>query len=274
MALKKTLWILALFLIPAFSLQAAGPIKILLVPGHDNESSGTQYGNIKEADMNLALANKLYAILSKDSRFQIWITRDWSGYTKPFADLYQNTDAIWTFEENAKQAMQTKITAGTFVQKQSTPHATASDAVALKLYGINKWADENNIDAVIHIHFNDYPRPDSWTIGTYKGFAVYMPDWQLQNGNISSLLAAAIFGQLRTTYIPSTYPKEIGGLVPDQKLIALGANNTLLPSVRSVLIEYGYIYQKIFRGSVSRHAAYDTMAKLTATGIKNYFFAK
>lgn len=41
------------------------PIKILLVPGHDNEVWGAQYTNLKEAAMNLAIASRLYAILKK-----------------------------------------------------------------------------------------------------------------------------------------------------------------------------------------------------------------
>ena len=44
--------------------------------------------------------------------------------------------------------------------------------------------------------------------------------------------------QLNKKYITSTYKKELGGLVPDQKLIALGSNGTLLPSVRSVFGMY------------------------------------
>ena len=130
------------------------------------------------------------------------------------------------------------------------------------------------MDAVIHIHFNDYPRAQKWTVGKYKGFAIYMPDGQLVNWKESGQLAADIFTQLRKKYITSTYEKELGGVVSDQKLIALGSNGTLLPSVRSVLIEYKYVYEKILRTKTTRLKAYDNMASLTAQGIKNYFFKK
>lgn len=259
--------------IPAFCIKANTPIKILLAPGHDNEVWGAQYGNTKEADMNLAVATRIFNILKKDKRFKVYITRNAGGYTKEFADYFSaQKDQIIAFEKNAKSMMQNKITDGIFIQKVNTPHLTVSEDIALRLYGFNKWANENKIDAVIHIHFNDYHRLNKWTAGKYKGFAIYFPDGQLANGRESALLAADIFTQLRKKYITSTYEKEFGGLISDQKLIALGANGTLLRGVRSVLIEYGYIYR--FRNNANSKNNYTNMANLTAQGIKNYFFGK
>lgn len=274
--MRKLLFILFLALIPAFFAGASSQkqIKILLVPGHDNEIWGAQYGNIKEADMNLVLANQIYNILKKDKRFKVWITRDKLGYTTKFADYLSNTEEIRLFKENAKAETLDKIADGDFLEKEGVFHNAATEEVAIKLYGINKWADENMMDAVIHIHFNDYLRQTKWTIGKYKGFAIYMPDGQMANAKESAKLAGNIYSELRKKYKSSTYEKETGGLVPDQKLIALGANHTLDAGVRSVLIEYGYIYQKIFRKSSTRHQAYKDMADLTAKGIKKYFFGK
>lgn len=250
-------------------------IKILIVPGHDNQVWGTQYGNLKEADMNLVLATQIYSLLKKDKRFEVYITRNSLGYMPTLADYFSaRKDDILAFKNNAKKAMQAEITDGNFIAKTGTPHASVSADTALKLYGVNKWADENNIDAIINVHFDDYFRPDVWTIGKYKGFTVYMPEGQMPNAKKSALLAGSIFAQLSKKYNTSTFPAEKGGLIPDQKLIALGANDTLDKGVRSVLIEYGYIYQKIFRNSTTRHQAYKTMASLTATGIENYFFPK
>jgi N-acetylmuramoyl-L-alanine amidase len=140
------------------------------------------------------------------------------------------------------------------------------------LYGFNKWANENKMDAVIHVHFNDYQRKNKWTVGTRTGFAIYMPEVQMVNSHESVLLAANIFEELKKKYDTSNYKRELKGLVPDQTLIALGANGTLSENVRSVLIEYGYIYEKKFRNYTTRHQAYADMANLTATGIKDHFF--
>ena len=270
-----TLFFLGFISIPLFFASAQEPIKILLVPGHDNEVWGAQYGNIKEADMTLAVATKIYNLLKQDKRFDVYITRDRAGYTKDFADYFPSQKSvIIDFEKSAKNIMQGKITNGDFIVKKNPPHHGVSGDIALRLYGFNKWANENKIDAVIHIHFNDYPRPNKWTIGQYRGFTIYMPDGQFANSKESTQLAANIFIQLHKKYITSTYKPEASGLTPDQKLIAIGANDTLNASVRSVLIEYSYIYEKKFRTSSTRLQAYKDMANLTVTGIKNYFFKK
>src|ERR1035437_3400512 len=276
--MKKFLFIfsifLAIFIVPILRAEAAlvAPIKMLLIPGHDNVVWGARYGNTKEADMNLAVATQIYNILKQDKRFDVYITRDSGGYTKNFADFLTQKNAILVFEENAKKILQGKITSGNFVLKDNTPHQSVSEDIALRLYGFNKWANENKIDAMIHVHFNDYPRPTRWTIGQYKGFTIYIPDPQFANSKKSAQLATNIFTQLRKKYIISNWKPESAGLTPDQQLIAIGANNTLDASVRSVLIEYSYIYEKMFRTSSTRLAAYKDMANLTVIGIKNYFY--
>ena len=249
------------------------PIRILIVPGHDNETWGAQYGNIKEADMNLVLAKQIYAILKKDKRLKVYITRDSLGYTKTFADYFSSHQKdIKDFKENAKKEMKNNIASGVVIKKDGVPHVGVNESVAMNLYGINKWAGGNNIDAVIHVHFNDYPRDTKWEMGKYKGFAVYMPEGQMPNAEKTVPLAQSIFKELHKKYMTSTYEEEKAGLIPDQKLIALGANNTLPVNTRSVLIEYGYIYR--FANSTMRHKSYKSMSELTANGIKNYFFKK
>lgn len=223
--------------------------------------------------MNLALATKIYNILKQDPRFEVHITRNGGGYTQEFADyLSTQKQAIIAFEQNAKKNLQAEIASGTFVRKANAPHHSVSADLAMRLYGYNKWAMENNMDAMIHIHFNDYPRPSKWVIGMYKGFTIYIPDQQFPNYNISANLAKSIFAQLTKKYTTSTFPPEKGGLITDEKLIAIGANGTLNATVRSVLIEYSYIYEKKLRTPSIRQQTYTDMANLTANGIKNYFF--
>ncbi len=272
--MRKFLFVLFFtFLIFPLSSSAVTPIKILLVPGHDEEVWGAQYGKTKEADMNLALANELFKILKKDKRFEVHITRDALGYTTEFADYFGAEQAeIALFRTNAKKNFQEKVATGDFVKKTGVPHNTVSQEISNVLYGINKWANENKMDAVIHIHFNDYPRKNAWTKGIYKGFTIYVPEEQLLNSKESILLGKKIFTELHKKYSASTYPKENGGFAKDQDLIALGASDSLIPSVRSVLVEYGYIYR--FGNSNVRAKAYKTMANLTAVGLKSYFFPK
>ena len=250
------------------------PINILIVPGHDNQVWGSQYGNIKEADMNQVLATQIYDLLKKDKKFKVWITRDNFKYTKEFADYFlKNKKDIIAFKKSARKETQNKLDSGALINKSGgVSHNSVNAETSVKLYGINKWANENKIDAIINIHFNDYPRATKWSIGKYKGFVIYMPDKQMANAIESSNLAKSIFSQLSKKYNTSTYVKEKGGLITDQELISLGASGTLNKEVNSVLIEYGYIYQKIFRDSATRYQAYKDMASLTARGIADYYF--
>ncbi|MEO5635089.1 MAG: N-acetylmuramoyl-L-alanine amidase, partial [Candidatus Paceibacterota bacterium] len=222
-------YFLLLFLIltflPISKVSASGPIKILLVPGHDDPVWGAQYKTIKESDMNLALAIKIFNLLKLDKRFEVHITREWGGYTKEFSDYFtKEADAIVAFKENAKSKTLTDISSGDFMQRENVPHNNASETVANTLYGINRWANENQMDAIIHIHFNDYPRNNAWKSGIYKGFVVYMPEAQMANAEGSQDLAMKIYKEMHKSFAVSTYPKEAGGIVPDQSLIALGSN--------------------------------------------------
>ncbi|MEJ0001746.1 MAG: N-acetylmuramoyl-L-alanine amidase [bacterium] len=250
----------------------AAPVKILIVPGHDNQVWGAQYKNIKEADMNLALATELYDELKADPRFEPYITRNDYGYLTDFTNYFNTErDGIAAFRDSAKAAHREHIADGSIEENEGVPHNSVAEETSIVLYGINRWADHNHMDAVIHVHFNDYPRKRPWIAGKYQGFAIYAPESQMAHSKESTALATDVWAELKKNYATSTYPPEKGGLVPDQSLIALGASGTLLPSVRSILVEYGYIYR--FSNSAMRHKAYTDMAHLTANGIKDYFFA-
>jgi N-acetylmuramoyl-L-alanine amidase len=271
--LLLSIFVLLLINIPFHKAYGATPIKILIVPGHDNETWGSEYGNIKEADMTLRLATLIYNNLKKDKRFDVYITRDPLGYTKEFKEYFDNRrEEIISFKEKAKKQTQDKINTGGFVKVEGVPHNNVNTETSIILYGINKWANENSIDAVIHIHFNDYPRKTKWVKGKYKGFAVYTPESQMKNAEESMVLAKNIFKQLKRKYTTSTYEKESSGLVESQSLIAIGSNGSLEKGIRSVLIEYGYIYR--FGKTSFRHKAYKDMSALTTTAIKNTFFKK
>src|SRR3989344_789058 len=54
----------------------AGKISVLLVPGHDNEFYGTKFGQLREADVNLAIARHLYDYLAADGHFTVSTARD------------------------------------------------------------------------------------------------------------------------------------------------------------------------------------------------------
>jgi len=245
--------------------------RILIVPGHDNEFWGTQYKNVKEADMTLELGKEISRLLSLDSKFQVILSRDDSGYLPELATYFKEQEGnILSFVEAKKEVMSDLQLSGKISTKvDGVYHNNAPGPVAVRLYGINKWANENNIDLVIHVHFNDYPRRKRASPGDYSGFSIYVPEHQYSNARSSKDIATTMLKQLGTYYPESNMPKEDAGVVEDQDLIAIGSFNTLDPA--SILIEYGYIYEPQFLNSGIRSRIIEDFAIQTYVGIHNFF---
>src|SRR4051812_35608006 len=95
-----TVLLLAGLILPIFSAQAATQesiiqkynsgqkIRILIVPGHDDQYWGTQYRNIKEADLNISMAQKIISYLSQDKNIQVITPRTRDGYTPTFSNYF------------------------------------------------------------------------------------------------------------------------------------------------------------------------------------------
>jgi len=48
---------------------------VVIDPGHGGKDSGAVYRGVKEKNINFAIAEKLYALLSRDGRFRVYMTR-------------------------------------------------------------------------------------------------------------------------------------------------------------------------------------------------------
>lgn len=246
-------------------------LRILVVPGHDSEYWGTQFKNTKESDLTLFLGKELFDFLFQDDKFDVQITRDDKGYLPLFEKYFlENKDDINNFSSNKKRIMDKLVSSGDVLKyDDGVFHNNAPSVMATRLYGINKWANENNIDLVIHIHFNDYPRRNKSLAGDYSGFSIYVPEKQYSNARASREVADSVAKQLITYYPESNLPKEDSVVVEDQDLIAIGAFNTLDPA--SLLIEYGYIYEPQFSDNIIREKVLRELAFQTFLGIKNFF---
>ena len=248
-------------------------LRILVVSGHDNEFFGTQYKNVKEASMTLPLGLELARLLSQDEKFEVILSRDDNGYTPELAYYFkEKKPEILDFVSAKKKIMNDLEAVGRVSLKtDGVYHNDAPSPVVVRLYGINKWANENNIDLVIHVHFNDYPRRKKASPGDYSGFSIYVPEHQFSNARSSKAIADAVSKQLQTYYPPSNMPKEGQGVgvVEDQDLIAIGAFNTLDPA--ALLIEYGYIYEPQFLNPTIRSKVIQDLATQTYVGIHNFF---
>ena len=250
--------------------KVAQKIKILIVPGHDAEFSGTEFKGLKELELNLELGEKLYDLLKNNSSFEVYLSQNRQGYNPQLLSYFEkNRESTINFIENQKGKMESFISAGEIKRVVNVEHNFAPGEVALKLFGINKWANKNGMDIILHIHFNDYAGRKKNQAGKYSGFSIYIPESQYSNAKGSRSVAESIYYRLRKLYSHSNLPKEDGGVVEDQELIAIGSNNTL--DGAGILIEYGYIYEPLFVSSELRHLVLSDMALQTYLGILDFF---
>ena len=244
--------------------------KILIVPGHYVDSGGALYRNLKEADLNLAVATQLSEFLKSDNRLEVIMVKDGDGVNGVIENYYLNhKKEIADFVTKQKSEMSEFVGNGLLKKVSSVEHRRAPDETALRLYGVNKWASENKIGAVIHIHFNDYPRRRQGSEGDYTGFSVYIPEKQYSNAKASRAVAEKVFDQLDNFYPKSDYPKENVGLVEDQELIAVGSFNSI--DSAAFLIEYAYIYESQLKNPKIRESLLKELALQTYIGLENFF---
>lgn len=246
-------------------------IRVLIVPGHEPGFGGAEYGKIKERDMTVELANDLAEFLRANKRYQVYITRDSSSWNAELSSYFNNKwQDIQAWQKAHKDEVAELIRIGSF--KPTTPevfHNKAPEDVATRLNGINKWADDNDIDIVIHIHINDYRRRNLDSPGKYSGLAIYVPERQYYNSITTKVIADTVLKRLQKYNAVSNLPGEQGGIVEDQDLIAIGSNNSV--NAASMLIEYGYIYESQFSNPEIRSVALKDMAFQTYIGIQDFF---
>ena len=246
-------------------------VRILLVPGHEPDFGGAEYKDLKERDMTVELAQDLQGFLDTDPHYQTFVTRDTQAWDPTFADYFKNSwDDIVAWQK-ASKAEESKL-----IQLDEAPkpvssvyHVTAPANVALRLYGVTKWANENDIDITLHIHFNDYPGHAAGQPGEHSGFAIYVPAAQYDNSSTTKAIAESIFAQLKRYNAVSDLPGESDGIVDEPELIAIGANNTA--DSASMLIEYAYIYEQQFQDPAVRSLALKDLAYQTYLGLQGFF---
>ncbi len=246
------------------------PIRILVVPGHDDEFWGTEYKGTREADLTLELGKMVRDRFAGDPRFAVTITRESGEYKDEFADHFETfSSLIWEFRDYVRAVFASAVARGDVVPVTENYHGFAASEIVRRLYGINLWANENGVDALLHIHFNDYPRARASRPGRYTGFSIYVPESQFPNARASRALANTVKARLNTALTVSNYPQEKEGVVEDQELIAVGAYGSLYPA--SLLIEYGYIYEPYFVDKNARAQLFPALADLTYQGIVDFF---
>lgn len=247
------------------------PITILVVPGHDPKNFGTSFNNLREADINAALGAKLVTLFEEDERFRVYTTHNtFGGYTPWFANYLETyRDEITLFKQTQYNLSQSAKESGDVERIEVVGHNVAPSDTLHALYGINKWANDDGVDIVLHLHFNDYGGRRWGTVGKYTGFSIYIPEPQLPNHDTSNALATNLRYVFDDFITRSTLPNESTGIIPDQDLIAVGAHGTR--DGASLLIEYGYIYETPLQKATVRDTYLDELAYQTYKGVKTFF---
>ena len=253
----------------------APKVKILIVPGHEPDYGGAEYkdpayGLVLERDLTVELGQDLQGFLQADDHYQAFITRDTQAWSPAFADYFKNDwSGIVTWMNDARRDMAYLISIGSTTKPvEHVYHNNVPDNVAIRLYGITKWANENGIDITVHIHFNDYPGHGSGP-GDHSGFAIYVPEPAYANSTTTGVIAQTVFKRLAKYNPVSDLPGESTGIVEEPDLIAIGANNTA--DAASMLIEYSYIYEPQVVNPAVRHAFLKELAYETYLGLQDFF---
>lgn len=243
--------------------------KILIVPGHDNVASGASFGGLREADLTLSAAKELAADFAKDPYIEARLARTDAGYDPELVAYFtEHRDDIVAYRASQTAQMKVYLDSGDIVSNVLVNHNFAPSEVAIKLYGINKWANEQGYDLILHLHFNDIPRPNRGLPGWPTGFSIYVPERQFSNAKGSLAVGQAIKKRLADMYRTSTLPQEANSPIEDQELIAIGSNNSLDAS--SVLIEYSYIYEPLVQQALLRPQSLKSMAEQTYLGVDDF----
>ncbi|HTK59719.1 MAG TPA: peptidoglycan-binding protein [Candidatus Baltobacteraceae bacterium] len=248
-------------------------IRVLIVPGHEPDSGGTVQGRLKERDLAVQLAKRLQGLLDADGRYETMLSRDEQGWNPEIAAYFaEHHDDIDAWQKEAKAEMDARIASGEVPKPVvHIGHNKAPGEVALRLYGITKWADEHDVDVMLHVHFDD-DRASSRAVGRRTGFAIFVPTPEYDNAASSRAVAEKVRARLAAFDPIGNLRAEIaaGGIVDDPQLIATGRQNTA--DAASMLIEYAFIYEARLTAPAVRALAVDDMAYQTALGLEDFFF--
>lgn len=246
-------------------------VRILIVPGHQPTTGGTEFGGVNERDVAYDIAEALAGLLSQNPHYDVMVSRsktEWNPLLQDYFDAHM--PEIEAFTQSQKAQMQGHLADGSILPAvDQVYHDTAPSNAAYQLYGINKWTSDNEYDITLHLHINDDAEHRSGVAGKYNGFAVYVPDHQYSNAAASYAIGEAIAMRLSAYHATSTLPKEDVGVVEDQELIAIGSNNSA--NNAALLIEYGYIYEPQFQESSIRPVAVADYAYQTYLGLQDFF---
>ncbi len=248
-------------------------VKILLVPGHDLKSGGAEIDGLKEREIVVKVAEALNQLLEDDHRIKVVQIRDSEKWNPDFKKYLssRNVKKVVGWIEASKKKFNSKKVNREIFDNVVVYHNTVNTRTRDRLYAINKFANDNNFDLVLNLHFNDYPNR---IVGEekYRGFAIYIPDQAYKNSANSEAIAKSVFNSLLKVNTVSNLPGENTGVVYDPELIAVGAYNTL--KAPSLLIEYAYLHELLNLTETEWEEKITALAVATYEGLQNFLQSK
>lgn len=246
-------------------------VTVLIVPGHDPVQTGAVYKGIKEADLTLAIAYHLMDFLNNNPKINVVVSRERTGDYSPWLleHIEERGTEMLAWRRAARAKAQSLMSDGSFVPVSGVAHNNAPSDIVTKLYAINHYANENNVDLVLHLHVNDEARKVASRPGKSTGYALYVPEPQLSGSATSRVIATSIAARLDQIAATSTLRQESAGVVDEQELIAIGPWGTRTGP--SILIEYGYIYEPQFVNAKTRKTYLRDLGYQTYVGLEQFF---
>lgn len=242
--------------------------RILLVAGHTADTQGTVYRTLTEYELNYQMMN-LLATRLRSAGYEVVTTHQGDDYNETFTQYFEeHKEEILDFRQAQRDAYAEEYPLG--VVTNDTDHNYASTLGVLQLYGVNHWANNHDIDAVLHIHFNDYPGRGNDNVGEHTGFSLFTSLKTNDNFVESFRLAKQIERHMLDYADRSTVLRESAGVL-ESELIAVGQANSV--DAPAVLLELGFIYENKFVNPVSRQAHFDDYARAITNAVGNYFAA-
>lgn len=245
-------------------------VRVLIVPGHEPGFGGTSVGKIVERDLNVELGKKLQGFLDGDGGYETMLARDMRSWHPLLARYFDaNWKEIDDWRKEARDEMEARIGSGEVARPVvHIGHNAAPNDVAVRLYGVTKWANENDFDVMVHVHFDD-DRSSTRAAGFRNGLVIYVPSPEYYNGAPTRVVAEKVLGQLVKFDSVSNLKAAVSGIVDDPELIAVGRQNT--SDAVSMLVEYGFIYEKQLQVPEVRAMALEDMAYRTYVGLEDFF---